>query len=157
MGKVVPGYNGKILRVNLTKNTVVDEEIDEKFCRQYLGGAGFIAYYLWKELKPGIDALSPDNKLIFGLGPLSGLVLPGASRNCIGAKSPLTGGIAKTEVGGFWMVEPKRAGYDAIIIEGKAEKPVYLWIQDGKAEIRDAAHLWGKETQDTEDCHSMPS
>ena len=121
MAKAVPGYNGKILRVNLSESKVTDEQLDEKICRQYLGGAGFIAYYLWKELKPGIDALSPENKLIFALGPVTGLAVPGASRMSIGAKSPLTGGIAKAESGGFWMAELKRAGYDAIIVEGKAE------------------------------------
>jgi aldehyde:ferredoxin oxidoreductase len=144
------GYNGKILRVNLTKMTTSTESLSEQFCRMYIGGAGFIAYYLWKELRPGTDALSPENKLILALGPVSGLNLPGAARNCIGAKSPLTGGIAKSEVGGFWMAQLKRAGFDAIIVEGKASKPVYLWINDGKAAIRDATKLWGKETLDTE-------
>jgi len=144
------GYNGKILRVNLTNMTAHTESLSEQFCRMYIGGAGFIAYYLWKELKPGIDALSPENKLIFALGPISGLNFPGAARNCIGAKSPLTGGIAKSEVGGFWMAELKRAGFDAVIVEGKASKPVYLWINDGKAVIRDATRFWGKETLDTE-------
>jgi aldehyde:ferredoxin oxidoreductase len=144
------GYNGKILRANLSTKTVISEDLDEKICRRYLGGAGFIAYYLWKELKPGVDALSPDNILIFALGPASGLTIPGAARNCIGAKSPLTGGVAKSEVGGYWMAQLKRAGYDAIIIEGKAEKPVYLWVHDGEAEIKDASNLWGKETLETE-------
>ena len=74
----VPGYNGYALRVNLSNDSLVKESIDDAFCRKYLGGAGFIAYYLWKELKPGIDALSPENKLIFALGPVSGLTLPGA-------------------------------------------------------------------------------
>ncbi len=149
---VVPGgYNGKILRVNLSNNTVSDEKISEKFCRQYIGGAGFVAYYLWKELKQGFDALGPDNKLVFALGPVSGLLLPGAARNCVGAKSPLTGGIAKSECGGYWMAELKRAGYDAIIVEGKAAKPVYIWVKDGKASIKDAGHLWGKETGETQD------
>jgi aldehyde:ferredoxin oxidoreductase len=150
MGKIVPGYNGNILRVNLSDNKVVSEELDEKICRQYLGGAGFVAYYLWKELKPGTDALGPENKLIFALGPLSGQAIAGASRNCVGAKSPLTGGIGKSEVGGFWMADLKRAGYDAIIVEGKAAQPVYLWVHDGETEIRNAAHLWGKETNETE-------
>jgi aldehyde:ferredoxin oxidoreductase len=145
------GYNGKILRVNLSRKEIAAEQIDDRFCRSYLGGAGFIAYYLWKELKPGIDALSPDNKLIFALGPVTGLLLPGSGRNCIGAKSPLTGGIGKAEAGGFWAAELKRAGYDAIIIEGRAETPVYLWIHNGKAEIRDARHLWGKNTKETQD------
>jgi len=144
------GYNGRILRVNLSNKSTTTEAIDELFCRRYIGGAGFITYYLWKELRPGVDALAPDNKLIFALGPISGLQLPGAARHCIGAKSPLTGGIAKAEAGGFWAAELKRAGYDAIIVEGRAETPVYLWIQDGEASIRDANHLWGKETKETE-------
>jgi aldehyde:ferredoxin oxidoreductase len=151
MAKDVPGgYNGKILRVNLTNQSTTTETIDEQFCRRYIGGAGFIIYYLWKELKPGVDALSPDNKIIFALGPVSGIQLPGAARHSVGAKSPLTGGLAKAESGGFWAAELKRAGYDAIIIEGKAEKPVYLWIQDGEASIRDASHLWGKDTKETQ-------
>jgi aldehyde:ferredoxin oxidoreductase len=147
----INGYNGKILRVNLTRKTAVAEELDLMLCRRYIGGAGFISYYLWKELKPGIEPLSPDNKLIFSLGPLSGLQLPGAARHSVGAKSPLTGTIAKAESGGFWSAELKRAGYDVIIVEGKADKPVYLWIQDGEASIRDAGHLWGKETKETQD------
>jgi aldehyde:ferredoxin oxidoreductase len=149
-GDLPGGYNGKIQRVNLSSRTTRAETIDETVCRRYIGGAGFITYYLWKELKPGIDALAPDNKLIFALGPLSGLNLPGAARNCIGAKSPITGGIAKSEAGGFWQAELKRAGFDAIIVEGRAETPVYLWVQDGEASIRDASHLWGKETKETE-------
>jgi aldehyde:ferredoxin oxidoreductase len=118
-------------------------------CRKYLGGAGFITYYLWKELQKGIDPLGPDNKLIFANGPLTGGGLPGGGRNCVGAKSPLTGGYAKSEVGGFWGAELKRAGYDVIILEGKAEKPVYLWLHDGEAELRDAGNLWGKQTKET--------
>ena len=147
----INGYTGKVLRVNLSQKTVVAEELAPTLCRRYIGGAGFITYYLWKELKPGIDALSPDNKLIFSLGPVTGLQLPGASRHSVGAKSPLTGTIAKAESGGFWSAELKRAGYDVIIIEGKADKPVYLWIQDGQASIKDAGHLWGRETKETQE------
>lgn len=151
MVKETPGgYNGRILRVNLSNRSVTTETVDELFCRRYIGGAGFVSYYLWKELKRGVDALSPDNKLIFALGPLSGLQLPGAARHCVGAKSPLTGGIAKSEAGGFWAAELKRAGYDAIILEGRSENPVYLWVQDREVSIRDASHLWGKETKETE-------
>ena len=152
MAEQIPGgYNGKILRANLSDNSISEETIDELFCRKYLGGAGFIAYFLWKELKPGTDPLGPDNKLIFAAGPVTGVPLPGSGRHCIGAKSPLTGGYSKSEVGGFWGAELKHAGYDAIIVEGKAEKPVYLWIQDGKASLRDASHLWGKNTKETQD------
>jgi len=94
--------------------------------------------------------MGSENKLIFALGPVTGLILPGAARNCVGCKSPLTGGIAKAESGGYWMAELKRAGFDAIIVEGKADKPVYLWVHDGQVEIKDAAHLWGKEVLETQ-------
>jgi aldehyde:ferredoxin oxidoreductase len=150
-GSVPGGYNGKILRVNLLDNTTQSEDIDEPVYRKYLGGAGFISYYLWKELAQGIDPLGPDNKLVFALGPVTGIQLPGNGRNCVGAKSPLTGGIAKSEVGGFWGAELKRAGFDVIIIEGKASRPVYLWIHNGQAEIKDASHLWGKKTKETQE------
>ena len=148
--KTMGGYNGKILRVNLSQGSVVSEPLTYELARKYIGGAGLIAHFLWKEMKPGADALSPDNKLIFALGPVTGLSLPGASRYCVGAKSPLTGGIAKAESGGYWMADLKRAGFDAIIVEGKAAKPVYLWINDGKVEIKDAGHLWGKDTKETQ-------
>ncbi len=149
--KQIPGgYNGKILRVNLSENSISTESIDQPFCRKYLGGAGVVLYFLWKELRQGIDPLGPDNKLIFALGPVTGVPLPGSGRNCIGAKSPLTGGIAKSEVGEFWGAELKRAGYDAVIVEGKAEKPVYLWIRDGEVGIADASHLWGRNTKETQ-------
>ena len=151
MSSEVPGgYSGKILRVNLSNKTTTIEEPDEKFYRKYIGGAGFTSYYLLNELQPGIDPLGPDNKLIFALGPLTGYALPGSGRNAVGAKSPLTGGIAKSEVGGFWGAELKRAGFDAIIIEGKAEKPVYINISDGEVSIRDASSIWGKNTLETE-------
>ena len=152
MERQVPGgYNGKILRVNLTSETVTAEEIDALFCRKYLGGAGFIAYYLLREVKPGMDPLGPENKIIFALGPLTGLSLGGCARHTVGAKSPLTCGIAKTEVGEYWGSQFKRAGFDALIIEGKAERPVYLWIHNGEVEINDASHLWGKNTKETQE------
>jgi aldehyde:ferredoxin oxidoreductase len=145
------GYNGRILRVNLSDNTASTEEIEEAFCRKYLGGAGFVTHYLYKELPQGVNPLAPDNKLVFALGPLTGISLPGSGRHCVGAKSPLTGGIAKSEVGEFWGSELKRAGYDAIIVEGGADRPVYLWIHDGEASIRDAGHLWGRNTKETQE------
>ncbi|MBI2329726.1 MAG: aldehyde ferredoxin oxidoreductase, partial [Chloroflexi bacterium] len=144
------GYNGQLLRVDLSSGSTSVEVLDELFCRRYIGGAGFIAYYLLKELAPGIDPLGAENKLIFALGPVTGVSLPGSGRNCVGAKSPLTGGFAKSEVGGLWGAELKHAGYDAIIVEGKAEKPVYLWIDDGEVSIRDAGHLWGMKAKETE-------
>ncbi|MBS7653713.1 aldehyde ferredoxin oxidoreductase family protein [Candidatus Bathyarchaeota archaeon] len=144
------GYNGRVLRVNLSDERITIEKPDEKFYRMYLGGEGFVAYYLLREVKPGIDPLGPENKLIFAAGPLTGAPIPGCGRNSIGAKSPLTGGFGESEVGGSWGAELKRAGLDAVIIEGKSSEPVYLWIHDGEAEIKDAEHLWGKETGETQ-------
>ena len=144
------GYTGKILRVNLSDSSISTETVDELFCRKYLGGAGFITYFLLKELRQGVDPLGADNKLISALGPLTGIPLPGSGRHCVGAKSPLTGGIAKSEAGEFWGAELKRAGYDIVIVEGKAENPVYLWIHDGEASIKDAGHLWGKDTKEAQ-------
>ncbi|MEE8443473.1 MAG: aldehyde ferredoxin oxidoreductase N-terminal domain-containing protein, partial [Dehalococcoidia bacterium] len=148
---MVQGLTNKILRVNLTDRRISVEEPDELFYRRYLGGAGFVAYYLLKDLKPGVHPLSPDNILIFALGPLTGSPMPGGARNCIGAKSPLSGGMAKSEVGGFFGYELKRAGFDTLIVEGKAETPVYLWIHSGEVEIRDATALWGKTVLETQD------
>ncbi|MBL7209081.1 MAG: aldehyde ferredoxin oxidoreductase family protein [Dehalococcoidia bacterium] len=140
------GYNGKMLRVDLSRRAISVDEPEEGFYRRYLGGRGFISYYLLKELKAGTDPLGPDNKLVFAAGVVTGAPVGGCGRNSVGAKSPLTGAYGDAEVGGYWGAELKHAGYDGIIVEGKAEKPVYLWIKDGQAEIRDASHLWGKST-----------
>ncbi len=140
------GYNGRILRVNLSQGAISVDEPGEDFYRRYIGGRGFIAYFLLKELAAGEDALGSGNKLVFATGAVTGAPIAGSGKNSIGAKSPLTNGYGDAEVGGFWGAEFKHAGYDAIIIEGKSESPVYLWIKDGKAEIRDAKHLWGKTT-----------
>jgi len=148
---MVNGYAGKILRVNLSTSSTSIEEPKEDFYRRYLGGTGFISYFLLKEVKEGIDPLGPDNKLIFANGPLTGVPISGTGRNSVGAKSPLTGGQGNAEVGGFWGAELKFAGFDGIIVEGKATAPVYLWIEDGKVEIKDARHLWGKTTKDVQD------
>ena len=146
------GVAGKILRINLTNKQISIDRPDEAFYRTYLGGAGFVSYYLLKEVPKGIDALSPENKLIFAVGPMAGFPVGGATRNCIGAKSPVTDGYAKSEVGGHWPSDLKRAGYDGIIVEGKAASPVYVWIDpQGNVEIRDASHLWGKDCLETQD------
>ena len=118
---MVEGIANKILRVNLSNGSITIDEQDEGFYRMYLGGAGLAAYYLLKETEAGVDALSPENKLIFGIGPVTGTPMPGGSRASIGTKSPLTGGIAKSEVGGYFGYELKRAGYDSLIVEGKAD------------------------------------
>lgn len=145
------GYAGKILRVNLTTGSIGTEVPPESFYRKYFGGTGFITYYLLKELPKGIDPLGPENILIFALGPMTGHPLPGSGRNSVGAKSPLTGGIGFSEAGGFWGAELKRAGFDAIIVEGRSEKPCYIVIRDGQAEIRDGNAIWGKTTGEVED------
>ncbi len=148
---MVKGLANKILRVDLSNRRITVDEPGDAFYRRYLGGACFIPYYLLKETKAGIDAFSPENRLIFALGPMTGMPMPGSARNCVGCKSPLTGGIAKSEVGGHWNYELKRAGFDALIVQGKADRPVYLFVHDGQAEIRDASHLWGKDCVQTED------
>ena len=147
---MVNGYTGNILRVDLTNEKTSIENPEDIFFRRYIGGEAFVAYYLLKELKSGIDPLGIDNKLIFATGPLTGYAIPGTGRNSVGAKSPLTGGFGEAEVGGHWGAELKHAGFDGIIIEGKAKNPVYIWIHDEEAEIKDASHLWGKITGEAE-------
>lgn len=147
---MVFGLKGKVLRVNLSNGGMSMETPGEDFYRRYFGGRAMVAYYLLKELEPRIDPLGPENKLIFVSGVVTGAPVPGSGRNTVGAKSPLTGLYGDADVGGFWGAELKRAGYDAIIVEGKAERPVYLFIHDGKAEIRDASHLWGKVTAESQ-------
>ncbi len=143
------GYNGRILRVDLTAGKVWTDEPSEDYYRKYVGGRGIIAHTLLTEVPKGIDPLGPDNRLVFSLGPITGHPLIGSGRNSIGAKSPLSGGFGETEVGGFWGAELKKCGYDAIIVEGVSPTPVFLWIGDGTAEIRDAGKLWGLGVLDT--------
>jgi aldehyde:ferredoxin oxidoreductase len=148
---MVKGLANKILRVDLSEGRIWTEAQNELFYRRYLGGAGILAYYLLKELKPRVDALAPENVLVFAPGPVTGTVMPGGSRLCVGAKSPLSGGIAKCEAGGYFGYELKRAGYDALVIQGKAATPVYLWINNGEAAIKDASRLWGQTVLQTQD------
>jgi len=145
------GYIGKILRVNLSNGTYSVDELNESFYRHYFGGRGFISYFLLKEVPRNADPFGPENKLIFATGVVTGIPVAGTARNSVGAKSPLTGYYGDGEVGGYWGAELKRAGYDAIIVEGKSEDPVYLWIKDGEVEIRDAKHLWGKPTKECQE------
>lgn len=138
-------FCNKILRINLTERAVTYEEPGEQFYREYMGGHSLICYYLLKETPAHIDPLGPNNKIIFATGVLTGIPVAGCGRNSVGARSPLTGTIASSEVGGFWGTQLKRSGYDAIIIEGKADSPVYIWINNENVEIRNASHLWGLE------------
>jgi aldehyde:ferredoxin oxidoreductase len=144
------GYNGKIVRVNLSQTAVAIEEPDEIFYRTYLGGKGIGSYYLLKELERGIDPLGPENKLIFAASVITGAPAPAICRYSVVGKSPLTGGYGESEAGGWWGPELKFAGFDAIIMEGKSEKPVYLFINDEKVQFKDAEHLRGFSTGDTE-------
>ena len=134
------GYNGKILRVDLTNHKIEIEEPDELIYRRYLGGAGLGAYYLMKELKPGADPLGPDNIMVFASSVIVGTGASGANRMCVCAKSPLTEGWGATEASGWWSPELKSAGFDAIVVKGKAEPvPVYevLWMRDENDAVRD--------------------
>ena len=145
------GYWNKILHVDLTERRTWVEEPGDAFFRRYGGGRGFIAHYLLKHVPKGADPLSPQNVLIFAPGVLTGSPVPGAGRHSVGAKSPLTGGFGESEAGGFWGAELKRAGWDGIVVHGAAATPVYLWINEGTVEFRDATHLWGKITGDVQD------
>ena len=144
-------FTGKILRVNLDKETTSTETMEETFYRRHFGGRGLISYILLNELEPKIDPLGPKNKLVFACGPVTGAPVSGSGRNSVGAKSPLTGAYGEAEAGGFWGAELKQAGFDAIIVEGKASSPVYLWIDDQKVELRDASRLWGLEIRKSQE------
>jgi aldehyde:ferredoxin oxidoreductase len=145
-------YNGQILRVHLTDGTCTAEAVPELIHRRYLGGSALGAYYLVREVPADADPLGPENKLLFMTSVLCGTPISGTNRYSATAKSPLTGGFGESEAGGWWGPELKAAGFDGIIVEGQAERPVWLWVHDGEAELRDAGHLWGKlsgEVQDT--------
>lgn len=143
------GYWGKVLRVNLNSGEIYVECPSPAVYRHLLGGKGFIGYYLCKELSKGVDPLSPDNLFIVAPGLLTGSMLPATTRTSIGAKSPLTGTFAESEAGGAFGPALRSCGYDAVVFSGKSPKPVYLFLTDGTAELRDGSHLWGKTTGDT--------
>jgi aldehyde:ferredoxin oxidoreductase len=138
------GYNGKILHVDLTTGSLEVEEPGEAFYRRYMGGSALGMHYALKLIPPGADPLGPDNVLVLSLGVTTGAAVSGQSRVTATAKSPLSGAIGDAQAGGFWPAEAKYAGFDALVFTGRADRPVYLWVQDGQAELRDASHLWGK-------------
>jgi len=144
------GYCGRMLYVDLTDRTTRVEERDEDFYRTYLGGWGVIAHELLKRAPRGVDPFAPGNPLIFATGVQTGSPVGSSGRHAVGAKSPLTGGFGEADVGGYWGTELKKAGFDAVVITGASKDPVYLWIVDGEVEIRDAGHLWGKETAEVQ-------
>jgi len=144
------GYIGKVLRVNLTKRKTCVEKLDEEVARKFIGGKGLGAKILYDSVKPRIDSLSPQNLLIFASGPLTATLAPTSGRWAVVTKSPLTNIFLDSQVGGYFGAVMKLAGFDCIIVEGKADTPVYLWVHDESAEIRDAEDLWGKGCFETE-------
>jgi aldehyde:ferredoxin oxidoreductase len=145
------GYNGKILHIDLTNSNISVEEPPEIFYRRYFGGRAFIAHYLLKEMKGGEDPLSAENVLVFASSVLGGAPTHGVCRFSVGAKSSLTNAFGESESGGYWGPELKFAGFDAIVIKGRAKNPVYFWIHDGQVEIKDASAIWGMTTGDALD------
>lgn len=138
------GYNGKILHINLTDETYEIETPDELFYRTYMGGGCLGAYYLLKEMKANVDPLSPENVLVLSASVVTGAALAGFSRHAVTCKSPLTNAFLDSEAGGWWGPELKFAGFDAVVIKGRAKNPVYLYIHDGELSIKDAGSYWGK-------------
>ena len=145
------GYAGKILHVDLTAGSLEIEEPPEELYRTYMGGSALGLYYLLKNTPAGADPYGPENTLAFMLSGITGAPIAGQSRATVVGKSPLTGGVGDSQAGGFWPAELKFAGFDGIVVTGSSPKPVYLWINQGEVELRDAAHLWGKKTLEVED------
>ena len=151
MNANVNGWTGSILQVDLTKNKTVPETYDSGLALNFLGGRGYAAKILWDRLAPGTDPLSPDNLLIFAAGPLTGVGLPNSGKLVVAAKSPLTGGYGDGNIGTLAAVYMRKAGYDAIVVQGKAERPVILHVKDKTAELIDAKDYWGKNSFETEE------
>jgi aldehyde:ferredoxin oxidoreductase len=143
------GYHGRILNVNLSSGQVDIETFDETFARQYLGGNGFAIRLLYERLAAGIDPLVPENMIVFAVGPTTDTAVPGATRCCAGTKSPLTGLFFDTTFGGMFAAAQKRSGFEAIAITGRAAEPVYLVVHEDGADLKPAADLWGRYTQET--------
>ena len=145
------GYTGTILRVDLSGSKIEKIQMPEEFYRKYMGGSAFGAYFLLKEVLNKIDAFDEKNIITIATGAATGAAVSGASRCCITAVSPETGGAGDTQLGGSIGPMLKRAGFDAVVITGKAKTPSYLMIDDNKIEIRDAKHIWGTTILDAHD------
>ena len=144
------GYWGRVLRVDLSEGRIWVEEPGDEVYRSCLGGSALALYYLLRENKPGVDPLGPDNLLVFAPSVLNGTPGPGMSRYTVAARSPLTGALGEAEAGGWWGPELKMAGFDAVVITGQSPEPVYLYIKDGEASLRDAQAIWGLETAEAQ-------
>ena len=145
------GYVGKLLFADLTKGTLKGKALSEELAKNFIGGYGIGARLLYDRMKPGADPLGPDNMLGFISGPLNGTGAFFGGRYTVVCKSPVTRGWNDANSGGFFGPELKRAGYDAVFVSGASDEPVYLFIKDGKAEIRDARQIWGKDCTETEE------
>jgi len=146
------GYAGRILRIDLSTGKTKISPLSVEYAKKYIGGIGLGMRLLIENSKPGVDPLSPENPLILTTGPFSGTMAPtGGNGHAFVSKSPLTNGVGEAKSHGFFGAELKRAGYDAVIFENKAEKPVYVWIDDDSIQLMDAKHLWGKSPKETED------
>ncbi len=139
-----------VFHVDLARGTVTTDTLPEAVYRRYPGGSALAAYLLWRHIAPGADPLGPDNVLVMAVSPLTGLAISGQSRMTACARSPLTGAIGDSQCGGFFPAEMRAAGADAIVFTGQAPEPVYLWLNDGRAELRPARHLWGKTTAEVD-------
>ncbi len=145
------GWRGTVLRVDLTRGRATAEALDPRVARDYLGGRGLGIHYLTQEVDPGVDPFGPENLLVMATGPLTGTRTPTGARYMVMTKSPLTGAITCSNSGGHFPAALKKAGYDALLFEGAAPTPVYLWLDGSRAELRPADHLWGKTTHETTD------
>ena len=143
------GYTGRILQVDLTQGKSSIQTFDEAFARKYLGGNGFAAKILYDGLKPGIDPFSPENLVVFAVGPVTDTPFPSTSRAYAATKSPLNGLFFDSTFGGRFAITQKRTGFEAIVISGRAKEPVYLWVDENGAELKSAAAVWGKTTKET--------
>jgi len=145
------GYMGKILFVDLSTGEIKEEALEEKMCRDFIGGYGIGARILYSRQKAGVDPLGPENTLGLISGPLTGTPVPTGARYTVVGKSPLTGGWGDANSGGYFGPYLKFAGFDGVFFTGISLRPVYLLIDNGKAELKDAGYLWGKDTYETED------
>jgi aldehyde:ferredoxin oxidoreductase len=143
------GWHGKILSVDLSRGRISVETLDPQVARDYVGGRGLGIYFLNQLVDPRCDPLSPDNILVMTTGPLTGTLTPTGARYMVTTKSPLTGAITCSNSGGRFPKELKRSGFDGLIFSGKSSEPVYLWIDNGQAELRPASHLWGLTVPET--------
>ena len=146
----IPSYAGSILRVNLTSGKMQEQDVNSELAYTFLGGSGFGTKILWDEVGPEVEPFSSQNRLIFAVGPLSGTIYPTAGRFEVIGKSPLTGIYGDANSGGHFAPKMKQAGYDAVVFEGRSPKPVYLSLNNGSAELRDAKNVWGHGTEETE-------